>query len=255
MQLLHSHCSVQSKMKGKRFQPKPGTSPQPLASALCAIRCCPAVRPVCTWSAPGPRIYVIKEDNSLGNHFILRGGSPWASQCLWCCQRCSVTSWTDRLSSSHGILQECSLGWRATDLPPSSPHYALSAQPSLVCADLSSVLGRAGTWVHAQQMCSSVKELKYRTNKVFPFWKSPLPCKDCKATFLSNTKGQINHGHKCCLSRALKLEPFAIAGSLCWVPQRIKASSPGEMQWNVSVCNGESEQKCQRWDCWPPEQG
>lgn len=89
MQLLHSHCSVQSKMKGKCVWPKPGMSPQPPASASCTIVCCPAVRSVCTWSAPGPRRYVIKEDNSLGIHFVLWGGSPWASPCLQCV-RCAL---------------------------------------------------------------------------------------------------------------------------------------------------------------------
>lgn len=69
-------------------------SPQPPTSALCHTGCCPAVGPVCTWSAPGSRMHVIKEGNSLGNHFILQGGSLWASQCLLLHQRCCyIVNW------------------------------------------------------------------------------------------------------------------------------------------------------------------
>lgn len=111
MQLLHSYCSVRSKMKGKRVWPKPGMSPQPPASAPCTIVCCPAVRSACTWSAPGSRRYVIKEDNSLGNHFVLWGGSPWASPCLQCV-RCALLHreltgfFLPMKSSRHGPLGE-----------------------------------------------------------------------------------------------------------------------------------------------------
>lgn len=94
MQFFHLHCSAWNKMKGKCFWLKPGMSPQPPASALCHIGCCPAARPVCTWSAPGSRMHVIKEGNSLGNHFVLQGGSLWASQCLLLHQRCCyIANW------------------------------------------------------------------------------------------------------------------------------------------------------------------
>lgn len=93
--------------------------------------------------------------------------------------------------------------------------------------------GQTGTWVHTQQRCSPGKELKYRTNKLFLFWKSPPPFKDCKATFLLSRKSQLNDRCKWCFSRALQLELFAMAGSLRLSmpePQRIKANSPSEMQ-------------------------
>lgn len=40
---------------------------EPPATSLSSLshRCCPAARPVCTWSAPGSRMHVIKEGNSL----------------------------------------------------------------------------------------------------------------------------------------------------------------------------------------------
>lgn len=86
----------------------------------------------------------------------------------------------------------------------SSSSFCIISSPRILCPDLSSVPGRVGTWVHTQQMCSSVKDLKYRANKVFLFWKSPLPFKDCKATFPSNRNVQLNHRHKCCFSRTLR---------------------------------------------------
>lgn len=128
MQFFHLHCSVWNKMKSKCFWLKPGMSPQPPASALCHTGCCPGVRPVCTWSAPGSRMHVLKEGNSLGNHFILQGGSPWASQCLLLHQSC-IVNWKAVLFPWNSPGTIFPHGWRTTDLLPAPP-VASSASSS-----------------------------------------------------------------------------------------------------------------------------
>lgn len=114
-----------------------------------------------TWS----RMEIIKGDNSLGNHVICQGGSTWASQCL-CCGTgyvvCVLTGCPLLVRPSrHGLL--------GGGLQTRHQHLHLLTMcpvPSLECPNLSSILGRTGTWVHTQGRCSSPKESKYVTTKV-----------------------------------------------------------------------------------------
>lgn len=138
MQFFHLHCSVWNKIKGKCFWLKPGMSPQPPTSALCHTGCCPAVRPDSTWSAPGSRMHVIKEGNSLGNNFILQGGSPWASQCLLLHQRCCyIVNWKVVL-----------LPWNSPDTIPwvKSCRPSTSTSSSKLCIMFSSCTLPSPVW-------------------------------------------------------------------------------------------------------------
>lgn len=135
-------------MKGKCVWPKPSRSPQPPASALRTIGCGPAARPVCTWSAPGSRRYVIKEHNSLGNHFLLWGSSPWASPWLQCV-RCVLLHreltgcFLPVKSSRYGALGE---GLHTLHqhclLQPLLHLLTVHSLPSPVCPAVFSVQGR-----------------------------------------------------------------------------------------------------------------
>lgn len=169
----------------------------------------------CTWS----RMKIIKRDNSLGNHVVLQGGSTWASQCL-CCGTGYVVSWLVVLFSwdPPGMVLWVE-GYRpTTSTSISSPHILCPASSAQTSPP--SWAGQKHGYTHR----GGVHHWKNQSTSQLRFFCHPFPFKDFKATFLLNRQGQPDHRRKCCFSRALQLEPFAITKSFRWARQSHKGS-------------------------------